>query len=191
MGPMDAVQHADAVTRRVEALASGWVVSLSRVVPGRPRTVWPHWEGQAAGLAPALVAEQVEAPSTWRGRWEEPDRTGWVAVDLGADGGQTVVTVQHAVPDDAAWQQLGPAGVGLRWDGALRELGQALDPDGPASGGQGAGEQTGDAAEAGEEAEQEAFWTAVTDLWVVAAVQSGAPQDEARAAAERALAARC
>ena len=167
---MDAVQHADAVTRRVESLAAGHVVALSRVLPGRPRTVWPVLTEVLTERVRELVAEQVEEPASWRGRWEEGGRTGWVAIDLGLDGGQTVLTVQHAVPDDEAWQELGPAGVGLRWDAVLRELGERLDAD-------------GGAAAAGQDEE---FLAAVTELWVVAHVQAGAPDARAGAAADRA-----
>ncbi|WP_374928315.1 hypothetical protein [Kytococcus sedentarius] len=170
---MDAVQHADAVTRRVESLPGGHVVALTRVLPGRPRTVWPVWEEVASGVGPALVAEQVEEPTSWRGRWETDGRTTWVAVDLGLDGGQTVLTVQHAVPDDAVWQETGPAGVGLRWDVVLRELGERLDPEGDGAEAPAAGVQDGD------------FLAATTELWVAAHVQAGAPPEAAtRQAAE-------
>ena len=57
---MDAVQHADAVTRRVESLAAGHVVALSRVLPGRPRTVWPVLTEVLTERVRELVAEQVE-----------------------------------------------------------------------------------------------------------------------------------
>ncbi|WP_141494606.1 hypothetical protein [Kytococcus schroeteri] len=162
MSAMDAVQHVDAVTRRVEPLGEGWVLSLSRVVPGVPRTVWPHW--QQAVASTGARADELLDPEGWRGSLEVDGVTSWVAADLARDGGQTVLTVQHALPAgvvDGPQQDVAAALVarGLVWDRLLWGLGRAVE------------------AERGEledvPAREDEAADAASELWRVAARQAG------------------
>ncbi|WP_462418762.1 SRPBCC domain-containing protein [Kytococcus sp. Marseille-QA3725] len=175
---MDAVQHVDAVTRRVEQLGAGWLLSLGRVLPGRPRELWRSWATPQDVRAWWPLAE---APARWEPgaeftdgsgtvhvveRCEEPEllrlvlrRDGvesFVAVDLAVDGGQTVLTVQHALPDgDPAG--LGTLGVG--WDRVLWGLAGQVERT--------RGEDEG-LPPREDEAER-----AAAELWEVAFVQAG------------------
>lgn len=189
MGPMNAVQQVDAVTRRVEPMRPGWLLSLGRVLPGRPREVWRAW------ATPSELAlwwgEAVEPPEAWapgaelvdasgvRHRIEqcqEPElvrlvlrdgeRESFVALDLAVDGGQSVLTLQHALPEPPAGagdQAPGPAAAltaqGLAWDRRLWRLARHLE------------DRRGEADDApAREAEAE---QAASQLWAVALQQAG------------------
>ena len=152
---MDTLQHADAVTRRVDLLPTGPVVSLARRFPVDPRRLWQAHEALALPEG-ELQVELGEAPNRLRGTHERGGRTvALVALDVVRDGGHCLATLQVA-PVEEEWRE-----AALRWDRVLWQLGRRVDDDAPTT-----AEPTA--------AEVEQFTAAARELWEVAAVQAGA-----------------
>ena len=109
--------------------------------------------------------------------WEFGNSVTWVDVRLAPEGKKTRLTLQHTAELDEHFGKFGPGAVGVGWDlglfGLLRHI------------------QTGETID---QKEAEA-WTLtdegkrltrlLSDDWARADIAAGAPEDEARAAAER------
>jgi len=128
------------------------------------------------------VVETCDAPETLSVTWEYGDQLSWVRVDLSeTDGGTTLELAHEAHVDPELWAQFGPGAVGLGWDLALYALalhlveGSAVDPA------EGAAWPT--------TPEGTRFVRAAGESWAAAAIADGDDPGEARAAAERAVAA--
>ena len=134
-------------------------------------------QGNAGG-----TVEACDPPNSFAATWEFGGEVSWVEVRLTPEGSAgTRFELEHvAHVDDERWLQFGPGAVGIGWDSAL--LGLALHvttgakrPDDPmawiAS------------------AEGRDFMAQSSQRWYEANVDGGSPEREARAAADRVLAA--
>ncbi len=150
-------------------------------------------EGNAGG-----TIERCDPPRSFFLTWEFGGQVSWVEVRLtpetpaGADGTptgtptgvapRTRLEIEHiAHVDDDTWAQFGPGAVGIGWDSAILGLslhlsgGPALDP------------AEGAAWAASDEGRR--FMTLSGERWGEAHVASGADETQARAMAERTIAA--
>jgi uncharacterized protein YndB with AHSA1/START domain len=113
--------------------------------------------------------------------WEYGGGTSWVTVRLAEQAGGTWLELEHIVPVDGHWEQVGAGAVGVGWDMAQMGLGRYL-----------AGAAAVDAKEAMAwlgSANGKAFVHASSDDWCRAAIASGADEAVAKASAQRTLAA--
>lgn len=121
---------------------------------------------------------RCEEPTLLDVSWEFGDQTSWVRLTLTGAGDSTALRLEHAVPRDAKWDEFGPGAVGIGWEMALGGLGLHLAaPDAP--------RPDPDFSDPG----YAAFVTRSGAAWSDAEVASGADPDQARAAAERCVAA--
>lgn len=134
-------------------------------------------EGNAGG-----VVEACDPPRSFRATWEFGGEVSWIEVALTPQGGGTLFELRHiAHVDDERWTEFGPGAVGIGWDLSLVGLklhlssGEAVDP-----------------------AEAMAWTTSPEGLrfmegsnraWCEADIAGGTPEEQARAAAERTIAA--
>jgi uncharacterized protein YndB with AHSA1/START domain len=136
-------------------------------------------EGNAGGEVTAC-----EPPTHLAATWEYGGSVSWVEVHVGKeDGGGTRLRLEHValVEDAEMWRQFGPGVVGIGWDLTFLGLTQhlrtgeavAVAPEVLAAGG-------GPGAE---------VMTRSSDAWCAADIASGTPEDDARARADRTLAA--
>lgn len=133
-------------------------------------------EGNAGG-----EITTCDAPKHLALTWEFGGATSWVDVHLTEDPtGGTRLRLDHMalVEDNEIWDQFGPGAVGIGWDLGLFALAEHVrtgdqvkidetDPDGPAPG----------------------LMAESSAAWCEADIASGTPEDTARAAAARTLAA--
>lgn len=134
-------------------------------------------EGNAGG-----TVEHCDPPRSFGATWEFDDEVSWIEVRLrDADGG-TRFELRHVahVPDEA-WAEYGPGAVGLGWDLGLLGLASHL---GEQESGVGPDERAWAASPEGV-----LFMTLGSEAWFEASVAAGTPELEARAAADRTLAA--
>jgi uncharacterized protein YndB with AHSA1/START domain len=134
-------------------------------------------QGNAGGEVTAC-----EPPTHLAATWEYGGATSWVDVQVskGDDGGSHL-RLEHValVEDGEMWQQFGPGAVGIGWDLAIFGLsahlrtGETVSVDG-----QPVGEPPGSDVMARS-----------SDAWCAADIASGTPEDDARARADRTLAA--
>ena len=134
-------------------------------------------EGNAGG-----VVERCDAPESLAVTWEYGDLVSWLRVELSeTDGGTTLELAHESHVDPEHWvAQFGPGAVGIGWDLALHALGVYLasgDAIDPAAGA--AWPTTPDGTR---------FVRSAGEGWAAAAIADGDEPDEARAAAERAIA---
>lgn len=135
-----------------------------------------QFEGNAGGLV-----ERCEEPERLAVTWEFGGQVSWLEVHLSETGGATRLELVHEAPlDPATWEQFGPGAVGLGWDGALMGLGLHLET------GQSATTEEHEAWSTGPEGR--AFFDEAGGDWARAAVAAGDDPDQARAAAEGAIA---
>ncbi|MET9711202.1 SRPBCC family protein [Nocardiopsis alba] len=128
------------------------------------------------------VIERCEPARRLAITWEYQGDVSHVEVDLVAEGaGRTVLRLTHRVPSDDHWRTYGPAAAGIGWQESVVALGLYV-----------AGE-SGFSPE-----EMEAFSNTpegrgairrAADAWALAHQESGVPVGEARACAERTIAA--
>lgn len=134
-------------------------------------------EGHAGGEVLAC-----EPPDRFDITWEFGGATSWVTVELTEDGPErTRIELRHVahVPKEM-WDQFGPGAVGIGWDLALLGLDLHL-----ASG----EERSPDAVREWElSPDAQAFKAACSTAWGDASIASGVDPEQARAAAERAMA---
>lgn len=134
-------------------------------------------EGHAGG-----TVQRCDPPHSFAATWEFGGEVSWIDVRLRAAGGGTELELEHVAHVSAQrWAQYGPGAVGLGWDSMLLGLASHL-----AAGG-------GITPEEGPEwlasAEGLRFLRAGSEAWYEASVAAGTPEPEARAAADRTLAA--
>jgi uncharacterized protein YndB with AHSA1/START domain len=202
------VQHEITATRRTVGdrtleVGEARTVSLSRSYAATVDELWdactdaeriPRWflpvtgdlrvggryqlEGNAGG-----EVLSCDPPHGFTATWEMGGGLSWIEVAITPDGDRRArMELTHIAPVDAHWGEFGPGAVGLGWDLGLT-IGLATHL---ATGG------TVDPAEA-------AAWTAspagvafqqgASAAWCRADIASGTPEDQARAAAARCLAA--
>ena len=118
--------------------------------------------------------------------WEFMGGTSWVNVRLAPDGAQARLTLEHIAPKDGIGEehlkQFGPGAVGIGWDLGLYGLERhLLNPAAPRD------QKWVDAWVASSEGE--AFMRASGEAWGEAHAASGENPDEARAKAQRTIAA--
>lgn len=129
-------------------------------------------EGNAGGEVTAC-----EPPHAFAVTWEFGGDVTWLEVRLSPDGDGARLELAHSAVPGPHWDTFGPGAVGIGWDLSL--YGLALHV---------AGEPRPEPGwEAGEEAV--AFMRASNDGWCAADVAGGTPEDVARPAAERTIAA--
>jgi uncharacterized protein YndB with AHSA1/START domain len=129
---------------------------------------------------------RCERPRALDVTWEFMGGTSWVTVRLAADGPRARLTLEHIAHKDGIGEehlkQFGPGAVGIGWDLALYGLERHLvDPTTPLDH---AAVEAWTASSEGK-----AFMRASGDAWGAAHAASGENADEARAKAERTIAA--
>ena len=135
-------------------------------------------EGNAGG-----TVERCDPPDSFFVTWEFGGQVSWVEVRLTAEGAaRTRLEIEHIahVGDDMG-AQFGPGAVGIGWDSILLGLSQHL------SGAPAVDPANSAAWVASDEGKR--FMTLSGERWRDAHVASGADEDEARAMAERTIAA--
>jgi uncharacterized protein YndB with AHSA1/START domain len=137
-----------------------------------------QFEGNAGG-----TIEACDPPTSLRATWEYGGDVSWVELRLTAESeGQTRLALEHvAHVDEERWTEFGPGAVGIGWD--LGFLGLA----GHLSSGGGIDPAEGPAWMASEEGVR--FLTLSGERWREASVAGGMDEDDARAAADRTIAA--
>ncbi|MBO2453046.1 SRPBCC family protein [Actinomadura barringtoniae] len=135
-------------------------------------------EGNASG-----TIERCDPPKSFFATWEFGGDTSWIEVSLSpAEDGRTVFQLEHiAHVDDERWTEFGPGAVGIGWDMGLIGLYVHL------TGGQELTSEEG-AAWAGSD-EGKAFMTDSNERWREADVASGTDPGDAKARADRTIAA--
>jgi len=135
-------------------------------------------EGNASG-----TIERCDPPKGFFATWEHGGDTSWIEVSLSPAGdGRTVFQLEHiAHIDDERWTEFGPGAVGIGWDMGLIGLYVHL------TGGKGLTPEEG-AAWAGSD-DGRAFMADSNERWREADVASGTDPDDAKARADRTLAA--
>jgi uncharacterized protein YndB with AHSA1/START domain len=130
-------------------------------------------KGNASGTVTAC-----EPPSALGLTWEFGGAVSWVDVRVEKDGGGARLRLEHValVDDGEHWEQYGPGAVGIGWDLGLWGLAEHL--------------RTGDdvAAEGGPRPGPEDM-AASSEGWCAADIAAGTPEADARARADRTLAA--
>ncbi|MBP2707975.1 SRPBCC family protein [Microbispora sp. RL4-1S] len=135
-------------------------------------------EGNASG-----TVERCDPPRSFAATWEMGDQVSWIEVRLTEEGeGRARFELEHvAHVDDKLWPEFGPGAVGIGWDMAVLGLalhlssGVSMDP------------AEGAAWAASDEGRR--FMTLSSDKWAEASIAAGTDPAEARAAAQRVLAA--
>jgi uncharacterized protein YndB with AHSA1/START domain len=135
---------------------------------------------QLVGNAGGLI-EKCDAPRSLAVTWEYGDQVSWVEVDLTERDGATTLVLCHIARTDEHWKQYGPGAVGIGWDlsllGLARHLatGESVDPEAI------------QAWQVGDQAKE--FMRRSGDGWCDADVADGVEATDARARADRTLAA--
>jgi uncharacterized protein YndB with AHSA1/START domain len=134
-------------------------------------------EGNAGGEV--LVCEE---PHRLEITWEMGDQISWVEVLLSpSDDGGSRFVLTHTAPVDPHWDEFGPGAVGMGWDLALMGLvlhlasGEAVDADAV---------MTWQVSPPGHE-----MMARSSDGWCLADIADGTPAEDAKARADRTLAA--
>ncbi|GAA3759872.1 SRPBCC family protein [Salinactinospora qingdaonensis] len=135
-------------------------------------------EGNAGG-----TIQQCDPPKSFTATWEYGGDVSWIEVRLSADPeGGTRFELEHiSHVDDERWAEFGPGAVGIGWDMGLVGLathlssGAAVDP------------QEGAAWAASEEGKR--FMSLSSQRWSEASIAAGTDPEQARAAAQRTMAA--
>jgi uncharacterized protein YndB with AHSA1/START domain len=136
-------------------------------------------EGQAGG-----VIERCDPPKGFAATWEFGGQTSWIELRLtpDADGG-TRFELDHIALVDERWGEFGPGAVGIGWDMMIMGLYLFLS-----SGSARSVDRAEAEAWVGSE-EGRRFMKLSGEGWCAADIASGADETEARAAADRTLAA--
>jgi uncharacterized protein YndB with AHSA1/START domain len=202
---VDVVHQISAVSRRlgVRELPAGQarVLTVAQTYPAPVEDVWdactnperiPRWflpvsgnlklgghyqlEGNAGGSV-----ERCDPPNSFAATWEFGGAVSWIEVRLTPDpSGGTRFELEHvAHVDDEQWLEFGPGAVGIGWDSAL--LGLALYTTG--------GQRPEDPMAWVASPEGRDFMAQSSQRWYEASVDAGTSEPDARAAADRVLAA--
>ncbi|GAA2737884.1 SRPBCC family protein [Actinocorallia aurantiaca] len=134
-------------------------------------------EGNAGG-----VVEACDPPRSFQATWEYGGEVSWIELTLVPEGDGTRFELRHiAHVDDERWAEFGPGAVGIGWEMGLIGLsihlsgGEAVDP--------------AEAMAWSTSPEGRRFMTESSELWCAANIAAGTPEAEARAQADRTLAA--
>jgi uncharacterized protein YndB with AHSA1/START domain len=204
---IDVTQQINAVRRKVgtRVLEAGEArtVTISRTYAAAIEDVWdactnaeriPRWflpvsgdlrpgghyqlEGNAGG-----TIERCEPPKSFSATWEYGGEVSWIEVRLTAESaGGTRMEIEHiAHAGDQRWAEFGPGAVGIGWDMVVMGLSLYL------SGRPAVDPQNSAAWAASEEGKR--FMKLSGDHWCEAHIASGDDEAEARAMAERTIAA--
>ncbi|PRX46125.1 uncharacterized protein YndB with AHSA1/START domain [Prauserella shujinwangii] len=134
-------------------------------------------EGNASG-----TIERCDPPKSFAATWEYGGEVSWIEVRLSADDGKARFELEHtAHVSDELWAQFGPGAVGIGWDMAL--MGLALHVAGAPQ----VDPQESAAWTMSDEGRR--FLTESGERWYEANVGAGTDPAEARAAADRVVAA--
>lgn len=203
---IDVIEQLNSVTRtvgdRVLEAGEARVVTITRTYDATVEELWdactnperiPRWflpvsgdlrvggryqlEGNAGG-----TVERCDPPKGFLATWEFAGQTSWIEVRLTPEGdGSTRFELEHITHVDDHWEQFGPGAVGVGWDMGLLGLSLHLSTgkDVPAD--------LGPQWQASDEARD--FMTGCAEGWYEADAASGTPQAEARARADRTIAA--
>jgi uncharacterized protein YndB with AHSA1/START domain len=125
--------------------------------------------------------ERCEAPRSLAVTWEFGDQVSWVEVDLTESDGATTLVLRHIAEPDEHWEQYGPGAVGIGWDMSLLGLARHLAT------GESADPEAIQAWSTSDQAKE--FMRRSGDGWYDADVADGADAADARARADRTLAA--
>jgi uncharacterized protein YndB with AHSA1/START domain len=203
---IDVTQQINAVRRevgtRVLEAGEARTVTISRTYTAAIEDVWdactsaeriPRWflpvsgelklggryqlQGNAGG-----TIERCDPPGSFSATWEFGGEVSWIEVRLTAEAAErTRLEIEHiAYVSDERWAEFGPAAVGIGWDSIVMGLslhlsGAEMDlPDRMAWAGSDEGKR---------------FMTLSGERWGEAHIASGAEEAEARAMAERTIAA--
>jgi uncharacterized protein YndB with AHSA1/START domain len=203
---IDVTQEISAVRRTVgsRTLEAGEarIVTVGRTYPAALEDVWdactnperiPRWfmpvsgdlregghyalEGNASG-----TIERCEPPRAFGATWEFGGQVSWIEVRLTAeDAERTRLELEHiAHVEDEFWDRYGPGAVGIGWDLSVLGLGMHLASGEPVD------REAVNAWMASEDGVR--FVTLASEGWREASVAAGAPEDEARGAADRSTA---
>lgn len=135
-----------------------------------------QFEGNAGGLV-----EACDAPERLAVTWEFEGQISWLAVHLRESGETTELELVHEAPiDPEMWRRFGPGAGGLGWDGALMGFGVHLETGETATSEEHEAWSTGP--------EGIAFFREAGEDWARAASDAGDEPEQARAAAEGAIA---
>lgn len=197
---IDVTQEVNAVGRQLD---TGRTVAITKVYDTSVEDLWdactsperiPRWflpisgdlhvggryqlEGHAGG-----AIQSCDPPKGFSATWEYGGDVSWIEVRFAAEpDGRARLTLRHTVSDeDPKWTEFGPGAVGVGWD--LAVLGLSLhvggaDPLDPAATMAWMGSDEG-----------KQFITLSGHAWYDAHLAAGAPPDDARAAADRTIAA--
>jgi hypothetical protein len=129
------------------------------------------------------MIERCDPPKSFFATWEYGGEVSWIEVRFSAEAAdRTRLEIEHiAHVSDERWAEFGPAAVGIGWDMAVLGLslhlsgGPAMDPR--------------DGMVWAASAEGKEFMTLSGERWCEAHIASGADEAEARAMAERTIAA--
>jgi uncharacterized protein YndB with AHSA1/START domain len=202
---VDVAHQISAVSRRlgVRELPAGQtrVLTVAQTYPGPVEDVWDactnperiaRWflpvtgdlklgghyqlEGNAGG-----TVERCDPPHSFAATWEFGGEVSWIEVRLTAQpSGGTRFELEHvAHVDEERWLEFGPGAVGIGWDSAL--LGLALHMTG--------GARPDDPMAWLGSPEGRDFLSRSSQQWYEASVDAGTAEPDARAAADRVLAA--
>jgi uncharacterized protein YndB with AHSA1/START domain len=135
-------------------------------------------EGNAGG-----TVERCDPPKSFAATWEYDGKVSWVEIRLSPEAdGKTRFELEHTMLVDEHWAEFGPGATGVGWDMALTGLALHLS-----SGGKPVDPQETMAMMMSPEGIR--FITTSSEAWREANVAGGAPEDEARAAADKVTAA--
>lgn len=136
-----------------------------------------QFEGNAGGKI-----ERCDPPNGFAATWEYGGQVSWIEVRLIAESAErTRFELEHTAHVDERWGEYGPGAVGIGWDSGLLGLanhlatGESMDPQ--------------EAMAWAASAEGRTFMRLSGERWCEADIAAGTGPDQARAAAERTIAA--
>jgi uncharacterized protein YndB with AHSA1/START domain len=195
---IDVAAQINAAARRVgrRTLEAGEArcVIITQSYAAPPEDVWdactnperlPRWFLPVTGdlkVGGRFQIERCDPPESFTATWEYGGETSWIEARLTPEpGGRTRLELEHIVPVNEHWAEFGPGAVGVGWDMTLMGLATHLSSGQPAN--------PQEAAAWMASAEGREFIVLSTHQWRDADVTAGTDEAEAKAAANRTLAA--
>lgn len=133
-------------------------------------------EGNAGG-----AIQTCDPPQSFTATWEYGEGMSWIEVRIAPDGDGARFELEHiSMADDETWAQYGPGAAGIGWDLGLLGLtlhlasGEQVDSD--------------EFMAWSTSPEGKRFMAGSSDAWCDAAIAAGAPEAEAKEAAQRVVA---